>query len=367
MFARITTFLFAVLLVSTPALGQVSPDAPLTDLGPYDQVPQSYEILGISVEGVESDNTRAFVQQASGLRVGQNVTLPSDQAFADAIRNIYRLGLFSDVKVVEERRAGNGVFLAISVKEEPRLTDYAFQGVKKGHRDDLQKAVPIIKGTPVRPAEIERSIQVVRDFYREKGFLLTKVQVNEVPAGDNAVRLEFVVDRGPKVEIGEVDIEGNQLVSDSRLRRQMKETKEDRWWRFWKSATFERDEYEQDLEGNLQRLLDRRGEVTALFRLAGDRFELFRDCRESRSPPPVAGPRWAGTRASWSARCEPSSPGCACVPAPSRTAAPPTRRGRVRQNRRSTTWARAPTAAASAAAPTPRRRHRGRAKTRGAG
>ena len=248
MFARITTALFAVLLIASPAFGQVTPGAPTAGLGPYDQVPQPYEILGISVEGVENENTRSFVQQTSGLRVGQSVTLPGDQVFADAIRNVYRLGLFSNVRIVEERRAGTGVFLAIQVTEEPRLADYTFAGVKKGHRDDLQKSVPLIKGTPVRPAEIERSIQVVRDFYREKGFLLTDVKVEREQTAENAVRLEFVVDRGQKVEVGEIGIEGNQEVSDRRLRRKMS-TKEDRWWRFWKSATFKQDKYQEDLHG----------------------------------------------------------------------------------------------------------------------
>lgn len=246
MFSRYAILLLAVLMCAVPAAGQINPNAPAPDLGPYDQMPQPFEILGISVEGVANENTQTFVQQASGLRVGQTVTLPSDQAFADAIRNIYRLGLFSNVRVVEERRVGNGVFVAIQVKEEPRLADFGFEGVKKGHRKDLREAMPIIKGTPVRPAEIERSVQVIEEFYKEKGYLLADVEVQRQDSTGNTVQLTFVVDRGRKVEVGDIDFTGNEEISDRRLRKRM-QTKEDRWWRFWKSSTFNRDKYEQDL------------------------------------------------------------------------------------------------------------------------
>lgn len=259
MFARFATVLLVVALWAAPAAyGQATPGSPTASLGPYNQTPQPHEILGISVVGVENETTRNFVQQTSGLRVGQSVLLPGDQAFADAIRNIYRLGLFSDVRIVEERRAGSGVFLAIEVKEEPKLAEYTFEGVKKGHRDDLQKEVPLLRGMPVRPAEIERSIQVVRDFYRDKGYLLAEVGVEREQTPEGTVRLRFVVDRGPRVEVGDIGIAGNDEISDFRLRRRMKETKEDRWWRFWSAATFDRDKYEEDLR-NLVNYYNQKG------------------------------------------------------------------------------------------------------------
>lgn len=260
MSVRSVIALLAVLSLAAPAAGQTIPP-PATSaavLGPYDQAPTPHEILGITVEGVENENTRAFVQQTSGLRVGQTVTLPGDQAFADAIRNIYRLGLFSDVKIVQDQRVGDGVFLTIRVQEEPRLAEYTFEGVKRGHRSDLKEKVPLLKGTPVRPADIERSVQVVRDFYKEKGFMLTDVEVQREQTSDNAVELTFVVDRGPRVEVGEIKIEGNEEISDRRLRRTFDETKEDRWWRFWDRETFNREKYEEDLR-NLVNYYNRRG------------------------------------------------------------------------------------------------------------
>lgn len=218
---------------------------------PYQVQPTTYEILGISVEGVESESAQSIVSQASGLHVGQNITLPGDEAIAEAIRSIYRLGLFSDVKIVEDRRVGDGVYLSIQVQEEPRLAEYTFSGVKKGHRKDLKEQVPLLTGSPVRPSDIERTKQVIRNYFQEHGYLLTSVDVNRTVTDDGLVKLDFVVDRGQKVEVEEIRIQGNEEFSDWRINRQMK-TDEDRWWRFWSSATFEQDQYQEDLQRILQ-------------------------------------------------------------------------------------------------------------------
>ena len=120
--------------------------------GGFSSQPEEIEILGLSVEGVDSESMQRYVLTTSELAVGQTLTLPGDPALAEAIRNLYELRVFSDVKIVEERRAGSGVFLVVRVVEEPKLVDYSFSGIKKKHIKELEKEVPLFKGTRVRPA-----------------------------------------------------------------------------------------------------------------------------------------------------------------------------------------------------------------------
>ena len=232
--------------------------APRAALGPYDRTPSQYEILGVSVEGIESETAQTVISQASGLQVGQTITLPGDEALAEAIRSIYRLGLFSDVKILEERTVGNGVFLAIRVIEEPRLMEYTFSGVKRGHRNDLKEEVPLLTGAPVRPSDIERTKQEIIRYFHDKGYMMTEVAVVRESTPEGHVKLDFVINRGPKVEVSDIVIRGNEAVSDFRIKRQMKETNEDRWWRFWSSSTFDREEYEDDLQ-NIVRYYNDKG------------------------------------------------------------------------------------------------------------
>ncbi len=209
-------------------------------------LPNEFEILGISVEGVETESMRDFALRSSGLAVGQKVTLPGDPAISEAIRSIYRLRVFSDVKILEERRAGTGVFLLIQLTEEPQLAEFTFSGVKKKDRRKLEEEVPLFKGTRIRPADLDRSIQVIKDYFSEKGYLLAEVSVSESPAPDNTVNLNFDVNRGEKVRIRDVIISGNEELSNRTVRRKLKKTKPRRPLLFWRKARFDRSEYEAD-------------------------------------------------------------------------------------------------------------------------
>ncbi|MFQ5569215.1 MAG: outer membrane protein assembly factor BamA [Rhodothermales bacterium] len=206
-----------------------------------------FEVQGLRVEGVDDEGTRGLILQASGLAVGQTVMIPRDPALTDAIRTLYRLGLFSDVKILEERRTDTGIFLIVRVQEVPRLAGYTFEGVKKKHQKDLRRKVPLFPGGHLRPNDVERAVQITRDYFADEGYLLAEVDARQQEAADGTATLTFVIDRGPRVEVGEIVVEGNKAVSGARLRKQMHHTKEKRWWRIWKSETLDRDAYEEDL------------------------------------------------------------------------------------------------------------------------
>ena len=125
MFRYVLSVSVLLVLVHQVSFGQNG-----NEMGPFAENPSPYNILGVSVEGAETEFTRSFVHQASNLVAGESITIPGDPALADAIRSIYRLGMFSSVKIVEERRVNDGVYLAIHVKEEPKLAEYSFEGIK---------------------------------------------------------------------------------------------------------------------------------------------------------------------------------------------------------------------------------------------
>ncbi|MBO6576140.1 MAG: outer membrane protein assembly factor BamA [Rhodothermales bacterium] len=224
--------------------------------GAIAQAPRSLEILGISVEGVSDDYTRGFVQQTSGLTIGEQVVIPGDPQFADAIRSIYRLGTYDDVRIVEDRRVGNGIYLAIQVSEVPKLDEYNFTGLKKGEVKDLRKTIPLISLAPVRQATVARAEQVIDEFLAEKGFPLNEIDVVRTEQPDNTVSLMFNVDKGPKVKVGEVRIEGNEELSDRTVRKVMK-TKPRVGWKFWRGAKFKEDEFEEDIARIVERYNER--------------------------------------------------------------------------------------------------------------
>lgn len=212
----------------------------------------SIVVAEVAVEGVEDEGTRSFVRQASGIQVGDSLDLPLDPAVAEAIRNVYNLGLFSDVRIVETERSAEGVHLEIQVRSEPRLAEFRIEGIPNRRANELREKMPLLRGTPVRPGDLDRSKQIIAEYYEGRGNLLVDVDVSRALGPDNTVDLVFHVDPGPRVTVGQIVVDGNEAFSDSRIRGQMKNTRERRWWRFWSRETVS----EEELEEDVQRVLD---------------------------------------------------------------------------------------------------------------
>lgn len=244
----------ALVVSAHPAAAQLG--VPVST-NPTARTPATYELLGMRVEGVAEEGTRQFVMQTSGLREGQRLRIPGDEAIADAVRRLYELGSFSDVAVVAERFEGDGVHLLIRVTEVPRVGAVAFEGLRRSWEDELRRQIPLLRGRALRTPDLERSEQVIQEYLASRGFRLARVDVLERPTADGRVDVTFAVDRGPRVEIGEVRFVGNEAIPDGRLRGRLSNTRERRWWRFWSRDTFDPEKFAQDKERLLRYYQDR--------------------------------------------------------------------------------------------------------------
>ena len=220
--------------------------------------PTTYEVSEVVIAGAADENSESLARQVSGLRPGMRVQLPWDPAFAEAVRNLYARGGFSDVAVEAGEVEGGAVALRVDVTEPPRLGTFTVEGVKSGERDELADVIPLLRGRSVRPADVERGRMVIEEYLRDKGFRLATVEVRQRVGADGRVALVYDVDKGERVAVRSVRFEGNEVFSDRTLRKQLKNTPEKRWWRFWKSETFEDDAFEEDL-ATLVRFYNDRG------------------------------------------------------------------------------------------------------------
>jgi len=169
----------------------------------------------------------SLVRSQSGLFEGQSLVM--DEA-GRVIRNLYKLGLFSDVKVFVEEVAG-GVALEIVVVEVPRLGEVVFEGNRAVKDKTLKRELGLIKGQLVRLREKKRSVNKLVELYREKGYLLASVDVREEAIDeDGRLPLTFTISEGEKVNLKKIRFHGNETLTDKQLRKQMKETKQDGWW-----------------------------------------------------------------------------------------------------------------------------------------
>jgi len=252
---RALIIVLAILFSASPAAAQSGAGTQVPSLTSGIS-PEIVEILGISVEGASDEYANSFIQQTSRLQVGQRLTVPGDPALGDAIRAIYRLRTYEDVQIVQERKVGQGVYLVIRVREVPKLRAYEFEGIKKGHAKDLRKEVPLVARGPVHENSIARSVQIIEEFFAEKGRPLASVEIQREEHEDNTESLTFEVDRGPKVKVKEVIVNGSDGLSENAVVSAM-ETKPKGGWRFWRSGKLKQDEYAQDMGRIVERYNER--------------------------------------------------------------------------------------------------------------
>ena len=232
-----------MLFVSTTASAQISVGGN-TKLD-Y-AAPKQFEVGGITVSGTKYLDKKVLVL-LSGLSVGEKIQVPGE-AITEAIHKLWDQGLFSDVEITATKIVDDKIFLDIRLQERPRLSKYALKGVKKSDANDIRESIRLIKGKVVTENLIVSTENIIQNHFIDKGFLNVEVETIETPDTTlpNNVILTFNVDRKKKIKIAKLIFRGNEEVKKGKLAGTMKETKQRKWWRVWKTSKFLDFEYEND-------------------------------------------------------------------------------------------------------------------------
>lgn len=214
---------------------------------------KTYELGGISVTGLQKFSENA-VKTFSGLKVGQEIRLPGDK-LSSAIKKLYEQKQFSNVDVYVSKIDGNVVYLEIDVTELPQLNEITFTGVKKNKAKELQDDTELKIGANLTDNLLVTSENYIRKKYQEKGYLNTKVTIDTKVDTTliNAKNMLVHVDKGRKVKIKDIIIDGNDKVSDKTLKGAMKNTKEKFFGRLWKASKFIQDDFDVDKQALLDK------------------------------------------------------------------------------------------------------------------
>jgi len=190
--------------------------------------PKEYEVGGVIVTGTQFFDTDAIIS-LSGLTVGDKVTVPGDR-ISKAIRNLWSQKLFSDVKLVVNKIEGDKVFLEIRITELPRLSKYKFEGVKKAKQKDLREEIGLIRGKVVTENLIMSTENRVKNYFVNKGFLNTDVNIEQVKDSSfaNNIILVIKVDINKRTKIKDINFYGNNSIKEKKLRKGFKDTKRNR-------------------------------------------------------------------------------------------------------------------------------------------
>jgi len=188
---------------------------------------KEYTISAIRTSGIRYLDT-AIVISISGLQVGDKFLHPGGDIFSKAVQNLWRQRLFSNVEIYVTRVVDDKVEIELSLTERPRLGNFAFKGIKKSDQEELTSKLALVRQTIVTENTRRNADEIIRKFYSEKGYMNVQVQIEEKPSANvlNSIDLTFVVNKGQKVKIDEINFYGNTVVTDLKLKKQLKGTKE---------------------------------------------------------------------------------------------------------------------------------------------
>ena len=201
-----------------------------------------FTVRDIRVEGLQRIEA-GTVFASLPLRVGDRYT---DDKGAAAIRSLFALGLFKDVRLETQ-----GDVLVVVVQERPSVASVEFIGLKEFDKEVLIKSlkdVGLSEGRPFDKALADKAEQELKRQYISRSLYGAEVVSTATPIDRNRVNLTFTITEGGHAKITQMDIVGNQAFSDAALRDQF--NLDTGGWMSWytKSDRYSRTKLNADLE-----------------------------------------------------------------------------------------------------------------------
>lgn len=195
-------------------------------------------IYEIRVEGTRNIAPE-LVTSAMSLRVGDALD-PED--VSRSIRNLYRMGVFSDIQIHSEPYRA-GINLIVQVVENPAVSSISFQGFKVVKKEKVEELVNLRVGSYWSGNLKAQLLQKLKAEYVTKGFGNAKIEIQEQELPEHKVALTIRVTEGSRVVLKQITFIGNDSYEDKELIRRMKTKPQG----FLRSGRFEQEKFDADI------------------------------------------------------------------------------------------------------------------------
>ncbi|WP_090128876.1 outer membrane protein assembly factor BamA [Limnohabitans sp. Rim11] len=203
---------------------------------------EPFKLKDIRIEGLQRIES-GTVFASLPFRIGDTY---SDESGAAAIRALFALGLFKDIRLEAQ-----GDVLVVILEERPSISEVEWVGLKEFDKDVLIKAlkeVGIAEGRPFDKALADKAEQELKRQYITRSLYGAQVLTTVTPVERNRVKLTFTVTEGGPSKIKDIQITGNQAFSQDTLKDQFNLDVGN--WLSWytKSDRYSRTKLNADLE-----------------------------------------------------------------------------------------------------------------------
>lgn len=134
-------------------------------------------------------------------------------ALRSSIRNIFQLGVYSDVRVTWSRRQG-GIALQFYLEKTPEIEGVSIVGNGPVSRSRIIKATRLDEDSRFDINREKRMVESLAELYRQEGFYNASIQVvNTMNLENNNVRMELRIEPGEATTLRQLNLSGFPVYS----------------------------------------------------------------------------------------------------------------------------------------------------------
>ncbi|WP_414714458.1 outer membrane protein assembly factor BamA [Sphingomonas sp.] len=213
-----------------PASAQQAPTTPVTPVA----IPEpTRTIRSLRVEGTQRLEPETVLSYTR-IRVGQPYTT---EILDQAIRDLLASELLADVSI-EGVESGD---IVVRVRENPIINRVVLEGNKRLKNDKIVKEIKLAPRQMFTRTAVRADVARIVELYRRQGRFAARVEPKMVSLDQNRVDVIFEIEEGAKSKVRQINIIGNEVFSDGKLRGEMA-TKQARLTSIFSSNT----SYDQD-------------------------------------------------------------------------------------------------------------------------
>jgi outer membrane protein insertion porin family len=190
-------------------------------------------IKTLRVEGsqrIEPETVLSYTK----LRVGIPYTA---ETLDQALKDLQASDLFVDFSISGVETGD----IVLRIRENPIINRVILEGNKALKSDKITKEIKLAPRQIFTRTAVRQDVSRIIELYRRQGRFAAVISPKMVSLDQNRVDVVFEITEGPKSKVRQINIIGNEVFNDGKLRGEMA-TKESRWFRLLSSNT----SYDQD-------------------------------------------------------------------------------------------------------------------------
>ena len=202
---------------------------------------RKYTLNSVKVTGNQSFNEQTVIA-FTGLKEGERLYVPGER-LSTVTKKLWDQNLFSDIAFYVTNIEGDLVDLELYIVELPKLNEVTIEGIRKGKKKEIITDNDLRPGKKITKNLITTTKNYIKNKYKDNGFFNTQVAISNTPYIDSlgtevGQNMLIRIDKNERVKVSSIDFNGNEALSDGKLRRAMKNVKRKNVLRFWKLSKY---------------------------------------------------------------------------------------------------------------------------------